>query len=130
MRLAPPAAFAAIVLAFSTSPTRAADSYDSCVGTIESLPAVITVQGTWCMKSDLSTPLGSGDAIVVSTNNVTIDCNGYKLGGLAAGNGTLTTGIKIVDRLNATVRRCSIRGFYIGVGAYGGGGHVVEESRF
>ena len=122
-----------ILLASLCSPaTQAAESYDNCTGFITSLPATITTQGTWCMKQDLSTAIGSGNAITVNTNNVTIDCNGYKLGGLAAGVSTNADGIFSQDRFNITVRHCAIRGFFAGVNLYGsaGGGHLVEDNRF
>jgi hypothetical protein len=111
---------------------RAAQSYDSCDGFITSLPAVISTQGTWCLKADLTTAMTSGSAITINTNNVTIDCNDFKLGGLAAGVGTQTNGISAIGRLNATVRHCNIRGFYQGVYFQGitGGGHAVEDNRF
>jgi hypothetical protein len=111
---------------------QAAESYDNCTGTISALPAVIATQGTWCLKGDLSTNITSGSAISINTNNVTIDCNNFKLGGLAAGAGTSTYGISASTRLNATVRHCNIRGFYVGVFLFGvgGGGHAVEDNRF
>ena len=50
---------------------------------------------------------------------------------LAAGAGTLTNGIIAVGRFNATIRHCNIRGFYIGIYFYGGGGgHTIEDNRF
>ena len=115
-----------------TGTARAAESYDSCTGYITSLPAVISSQGTWCMKQDLSTSVTSGVAITINTNNVTIDCNGFKLGGLAAGVATQAYGIYAQDRLNATIRHCTIRGFEFGVRFYGGngGGHLIEDNRF
>ena len=117
-------------------PAHAAQSYDNCAGTIASLPAVIASQGTWCLKADLATALTTGNAIAINANNVTIDCNDFKLGGLAAGVGTQTYGIYARDRQNITVRHCNIRGFYVGVslegtgGANNGGGHVVEDNNF
>jgi len=113
--------------------THAAESYDNCTGFITSIPAVISTQGTWCLKQDLATAITSGDAITISTNNVTLDCNNFKLGGLAAGAGTLANGVHAVDRVNATVRRCNIRGFESGIflASTGiGGGHIVEDNRF
>jgi len=112
---------------------QAAESYDNCTGFITTLPAVITTQGTWCLKQDLATAITSGQAITISTNNVTIDCNNFKLGGLAAGASTATIGIYLLDRVNATVRHCNIRGFYTGVffdDSGLGGGHAVEDNRF
>ncbi|QSX79703.1 right-handed parallel beta-helix repeat-containing protein [Agrilutibacter solisilvae] len=71
----------------------------------------------------------SGAAITIATNNVTIDCNHFKVGGLSAGAATKTTGILADGRLNAVVRNCNVRGFYIGA-ALSGGGHVIEDNRF
>ena len=52
---------------------------------ITSLPAVITVQGIYCFTGNLSTAITTGNAIEIQTNNVVLDLNGFKLGGLAAG---------------------------------------------
>jgi hypothetical protein len=115
---------------FATHPARAAESYDNCVGTVSSLPATISTQGVWCLKKDLSTNIASGDAITIATNNVTIDCNDFKLGGLAAGTASQAIGIDAVNRQNASIRHCGIRGFYIGIDLHGGGGgHMVEDNR-
>jgi len=108
----------------------AAESYDSCIGFITSIPAVIATQGTWCLKQDLATAMTAGNAITINTNNVTINCNDFKLGDLAAGSGTATIGIYATNRQNVTVRRCNIRGFYRGILIFGtGGGHVAEDNR-
>jgi parallel beta-helix repeat protein len=111
---------------------RAAQSYDNCTGFITSVPAVISTQGTWCLKQDLATAIASGNAISVNANNVTLDCNDFKLGGLAAGAGTLAYGIAATSRANVTVRHCNIRGFLIGLFFSGAGssGHAIEDNRF
>ncbi len=120
----------ALSLSFILWPrTAAAETFDTCVGFIDSVPATITAQGTWCMDGNLGTSISSGNAITVATNNVTIDCNGFKLGGLAAGAGSLAVGIFANARQNITVRNCSIRGFNNGIYLHGGGGHVVENNR-
>ena len=110
---------------------RAAESYDGCAGFIDSLPATIATQGVWCLRKDLSTAMASGAAITIATNNVTIDCNDFKLGGLAAGNASTTRGIQAQSRQNLTVRNCALRGFYNGIELVGdaGGGHLVEHNR-
>jgi hypothetical protein len=110
----------------------AAESFDNCTGFIISLPTVINSQGTWCLKQDLATAITSGNAITINNNNVTLDCNNFKLGGLAAGLGTTTVGVRAIDRVNATVRHCSIRGFFDGIYFSGtaSGGHVIEDNRF
>ena len=66
----------------------------------------------WCLRHDLSTSIVSGQAIDIQANNVAIDCNDFKIGGLAAGNGSMAVGIHALTRQNATVRHCNIRGFY------------------
>ena len=111
---------------------QAAESYDNCTGFITSVPAVISTQGTWCLKQDLSTSMSSGNAITIATNNVTIDCNDFKLGGLAAGLGTTAFGVQATDRQNATVRHCNIRGFLYGISLESAttGGHLIEDNRF
>lgn len=127
MRLA---ALALLLATLATpTPARAAESYDSCTGTIASIPVTLTTQGTWCLKADLATALASGDMITVAANNITIDCNGFKLGNLSAGEDTQTTGIRAVDRSNVTVRGCNLRGFRNAVDLTGFG-HVIEDNRF
>ena len=103
---------------------------------ITTLPATITVQGIYCLTGDLGTSILSGNAITIATNNVTIDLNGHKIGGLAAGPGTQANGIYALDRTNINLRNGTIRGFYYGVyvmddSTYhdGSGGHVIENLR-
>jgi hypothetical protein len=109
----------------------AAESYDNCTGVIASLPTVINTSGTWCVKQNLATAIASGNAVTVNANNVTIDCNDFKLDGVAAGTGTHTYGIYASGRLETTVRNCNILGFYVGINIVGsgGGGHTVEDNR-
>ena len=115
--------------ATTPAPATGAASYDSCTGCIAAVPVVISTQGTWCFRKDLATGIGTGAAITVAANNVTIDCNGFKLGGLAAGAGTQTVGVASTGRLNTAVRGCRIRGFVSAVALSGdGGGHLVEDN--
>jgi hypothetical protein len=110
-----------------------AETFNTCKGFITSVPATISTQGTWCLSKDISTAIAAGAAIEIATNNVTIDCNGFKIGGLAAGDGSLANGIHALQRLNVTVRNCGVRGFYRGLqleGDYTSGGHLVEDNRF
>lgn len=122
---------ALLALGFAPRGAHAAESYDACTNVIAALPAVINTQGTWCLDQDFITSIGSGSAISVNTNNVTIDCNGFRLDNRAAGNTTTAIGIASTDKLNTTIRRCDIRGFHMGVRLYGPtGGHLVEDNRF
>jgi len=121
-------------LALASASALAAEAYDNCTGFIDSLPANITNQGTWCMRKDLSTSITSGAAITLANNNITVDCNDFKLGGLAGGAGTQALGISATNRLNVTLRNCNVRGFYRGIYIVGSsptttGGHVIEDNR-
>jgi len=124
-----PAIALILLVAFYARPAVAAESYDNCSGFIDSVPTTITTQGVWCLRADLSTNISSGPAINVAVNNVTVDCNHFKLGGLSAGEGTTAVGIRATARLNTTVRNCNVRGFSYGA-RLDGGGHVLEDSRF
>jgi hypothetical protein len=108
---------------------RAAESYDNCTGFITTLPTTISTQGVWCLKQNLATNIANGSAITIAANNVTIDCNDFKIGGLAAGDGSQANGIYAMDQQNATIRHCGIRGFYLGINLAGGFGHLVEDNR-
>jgi len=79
---------------------------------ITSLPYVIATQGVYCLTGNLSTSMTSGNAITINTNNVTLDLNGYKLGGLGAGDGTQTNGIYANQKKNITIKNGIVRGFY------------------
>ena len=107
----------------------AAQSYDNCNNFIDSLPATISTQGVWCLRKDLATNLASGVAIDIQANNVTVDCNDFKVGGLAAGDSSTAYGISAVGRQNVTVRHCGVRGFLVGIYIDGGSGHLVEDNR-
>lgn len=111
------------------APVRAAETYHTCTGFIDSVPATISSQGVWCLRHSLGTAVTSGDAITIATNNITIDCNDFKIGGLAAGSSTTAIGIHADDRLNITVRNCNIRGFRYGILISDGAGHLIEDNR-
>ena len=99
---------------------------------ITSLPATIIVQGVYCFTGDLATAITSGNAIEIQTNNVVLDLNSFKLGGLAAGPGTQATGIFASNRQNLTIKNGTIRGFFRGIHLIDSGasqGHVVEDIR-
>jgi len=111
-----------------SSPAAAAESYDACVGFIDALPAVITTQGIWCLRQNLDTSAASGNMIDIQTNNVTIDCNGFRMRGSGGGASTLAAGIYATGRLNLTIRHCTIRGFLVGIELIGGSDYIVENN--
>ncbi|MCR5855629.1 right-handed parallel beta-helix repeat-containing protein [Mesorhizobium sp. J428] len=126
MRRLVPLAGAAISLLLAAS-SASAEVVD-CTP-IETVPVVITAQGIYCLKHDLATSMTSGTAILVNTNNVTIEMNGFKLGGLGGGTNTTAYGIASYSRQNVTVRNGTVRGFYNNVYMSGGLGQIVEDLR-
>jgi hypothetical protein len=109
-------------------PAAAAESYDSCLGFIDALPAAITTQGTWCLRQNLDTSATSGNMIDIQTNNVTIDCNGFRVRGSGGGASTAAVGIVASGRLNIAIRHCTIRGFQVGIQVSGGSDYLVENN--
>jgi hypothetical protein len=77
----------------ASSPATAAESYDGCVGFIDVVPATIAAQGIWCLRQDLDSSASSGHMIEIQTNNVTIDCNGFRIRGSGGGVSTTAVGI-------------------------------------
>jgi parallel beta-helix repeat protein len=112
----------------ASKPAAAAESYDSCVGFIDALPAVITTQGIWCLRQNLDTSASSGNIIDIQTNNVTIDCNGFRIRGSGGGASTAAEGIHATGRLNLAIRHCTIRGFARGIHLEAGSGYLVENN--
>jgi hypothetical protein len=112
-----------------TTPAQAAETFHACTGFVDSVPTTITKQGTWCLRKDVSTSITSGAAINIAANNVTLDCNDFKVGGLGAGINTNTSGIVTSNTLNATVRNCSIRGFRTGIRLQQAPAALVQDNR-
>ncbi len=98
---------------------------------ITAVPAVITVPGVYCFTKSLVTSIASGIAISIQANNVVLDMNGHRLGGLAAGLGTTAVGIHATNRQNITIRNGTIRGFLYGIELQNGAsqGHLIEDMR-
>ncbi len=116
-------------LALGTVPARAETV--NCTP-INAVPAVITLPGVYCFTKSLVTSLATGNVISIQANNVVLDMNGHRLGGLAAGLGTQAVGIDAFNRQNITIRNGTIRGFMFAVRLDGNGGsqgHLVEDVR-
>lgn len=98
---------------------------------ISALPATISASGVYCLKTDLTTAITSGAAITIAANVVTIDLNGFRLGGGLAGPASQAVGIRAVDKRNITLKNGQVRGFLIGIDLQdttgsASSGHVVE----
>jgi len=123
---------AMIGLALATTPAHAARSYDTCTSTIASLPAVINSPGTYCLNQDMTTAMTSGEAIDITSTDVVIDCDDFRLDDLAAGAATTAIGVYTSNNERVTVRNCNVRGFQKGIdledNGSGGGSNLVEDN--
>jgi parallel beta-helix repeat protein len=117
-------------LSLPAAPAHAAESYDACTGFVTTAPFAISTPGVWCLNKNLAMGAASGSAIIINASNVVLDCNDYKVDGIAAGAATAAYGITASNRMNVTVRNCNVLGFQQGIRLAGtGGGHVVEDNR-
>ena len=120
-----------VALVGAATPAPAAESYDSCSGFIDTIPATITTQGTWCLQHNLTSSSTGIHAVDIQADNVTIDCNGFKIGNVPAGINTSSIGIFADNRADITVRRCTILGFHDGINIDSTNvqnGHLIEDN--
>ncbi len=100
---------------------------------IAAVPVVITLPGVYCFTKSFVTSATAGNIIDIQANNVVLDMNGHRLGGLAAGLGTATIGIYAIDRQNITIKNGTIRGFAFAIrflqSSAASLGHVIEDVR-
>jgi hypothetical protein len=124
-------ALAAALAAAGASPAvRSAESTDGCTAYIDSLPAALGSPGTYCLRADEAFTPTSGTAIVINSDDVTIDCNDFKINGLAGGDATDARAIGANGFFNnPVIRRCVVRGFRYGTYLFTSD-TVVEDSRF
>ena len=92
---------------------------------VTSLPAIISVQGLYCLTANLATAQSSGNAIEITANNVTLDLNGWKVGGQAAGSATGAIGIYSTAN-NVAIQNGIVRGFSVGIYLLGRGAMVQD----
>jgi hypothetical protein len=112
-------------------PVPAADGGDACTGVVATLPATISTPGTWCIDHDLATAMGSGIAIWIAADDVTLDCNHHGLDSVSTT--THPVGVQAQGRRGITVRRCRFRAFSPGVfltSSPAGAAHLVEDNHF
>lgn len=108
-------------------PAIAAQGTASCKGYIDSLPATVSSQGVWCLRKNLSFS-GSGAALLVTGNNVTIDCNDHAIQGQFWDTIFAASAVGSTPVVNLTVRNCLVRGFANAI-ATQGDGHLIERNR-
>jgi hypothetical protein len=94
---------------------------------ITSMPFTIGAPGIYCLKQSF---YDVPDGIVVKSDDVVIDLNGYVIDGKANGTGF---GVLAFDAKNLTVRNGTISEFAQGVrlenGGSGSAGHIIEDLR-
>lgn len=95
---------------------------------IDSLPAVLSAPGSYCLTRDFATALAGGAAIWVDSDDVTVDLRGHAIdnSGAAPGNGAL--GIASWERSRVVVRNGAITGFWEGVSLSGPSGTQLSEN--
>jgi len=92
-----------------------ADETLLCDKYINAVPYTITKPGHYCLKSNLSTAMISGNAITIESDSVWLDLNNFILDGSAAGPATAANGIYSENYSDITVRNGVVRGFMFGV---------------
>ena len=119
----------ALALAAAATPSAAdaARGTDSCRAYIDTLPAVVSTPGVYCLRAGLATATSTGTAITVAGHHITIDCNDFRLRGTAA-TSTRAIGIAADNKANTIVRNCHIDGFGSGI-VLTGNGHEVYGNR-
>lgn len=124
-----PTAFPAaglLLLAILSFPADARAETLNCTQ-IPSLPTTISTPGVYCLRGDLASA-ASGPLVSILASGVTIDCNGYKIGGLAAGTAAANSAIEGFGVDDVVVRNCAIRGFRSGI-LLAGAGNLIEGNR-
>lgn len=79
----------------------------SCT-TINAVPTSITAPGKYCLGRDFTVNMGSGAAIAINANDVTVDCGGRTLRNTNTNYGNTSAGIKAVGRNNIVVQNCRV----------------------
>ncbi|HYL39538.1 MAG TPA: hypothetical protein VEV17_26710 [Bryobacteraceae bacterium] len=116
----------AVTLLVLTAGSLQAANEDTCQP-INSAPVTISTSGTYCLTADISYTAASGNAITVNAGHVVLDLSQHTLSNLAAGTGTLSTGISS-SSANLTVRNGTVIGFSTGI-SLAGSGALVEGIR-
>jgi len=105
-----PTRLLAVVTATALSASGAAD--DAAIGIpIVAVPVTLTAQGVYKLTANVSTSQTSGCAITIASDFVTVDLQGYKIGGGGAGPLTSARGVCATDHRYITIRNGTIRGF-------------------
>jgi hypothetical protein len=102
---------------------------------ITTLPATITLPGTYYLKQNFQVNMVSGDALLINASDVTVDFNGHTISNLAAGPTVTARAVRAINRNNITIRNGRIIGFNRGIEIEShphtdsnvSSGHLVED---
>ncbi|MCB1907141.1 MAG: hypothetical protein KDH15_07210 [Rhodocyclaceae bacterium] len=122
--------------AFVSTMTMAGAALAQTCTPVDFVPFTISSPGEYCLTQDLSWT-GTGPAISVEADNVTVDLQGYEMQGPHYGHvpaNPVSLAILADDVYNTTIRNGRISGFATGVSLRSGlpltGGHIVENLNF
>lgn len=99
--------------------------------TLSTLPAIITMPGTYVLDGNKSVSIIDGAVIDVRADNVTIDLNGKTITNTAAFDGTRAVGVYTSKKKRLAVKNGILRGFHTAVYIHRGdaltGGHLLSD---
>jgi len=115
-RRAPPWGFAVVAAAGGLvlcAPGAARAETTACT-VVDSLPAVLSEPGRYCLDADLAIAGSAVDAVQITASDVVLDCNEHRLLGSTAAN--TGVGVRIGSAAaRVVVRHCRIEGFGNGI---------------
>lgn len=79
---------------------------------ITKAPYTISESGQYCLAKNLAT---SKNAISITADEVTLDCDGYTIDGSGQAASTTMRGISGYSRRGVSVRNCTVKGFIEGI---------------
>jgi hypothetical protein len=124
---------AAVVAVVATLPAASppAHAESSACTVVSSLPATLSVPGRYCLAQDFTIGPESGLAILITADDVDLDCNDHVIH-LNAPAGNSAFGVQVQgERRGVRVRNCGIDGFEYGLFVSGGtgGGARLQGNR-
>ena len=97
-------------------------AYNSC-GESPHSPRVVIAVGNVTLTADL---LGCpGNGIIIGADSITLDCNGHVIAGDSAEH---DYGILLDGKRNATIKNCSVRAFWRGVGLLKASDNILNNN--
>ena len=122
---------AATLVALALLPGPARAEIGAC-NVIDTLPITIATPGRYCLVHDIAGTYAEGYALRIYSDDVVLDCNGFRLSETNAAN-TVAAIYVTGDHDTATIRNCVVDGFQTGilvqeVNDNGSRNHVIENN--